>query len=675
MQSCPNCGKVHDIGVYVSGQKLACSCGIRFEVVRTDVSAPPPSSPRALPQTPAPGSPSPQTPPPFPLSDTANERRATPEVAPADASKPNDSGSVEISFDKTVPPSSAGVTRVSPPAPTVPGYELVELLGRGGMGEVWRARQVSLSRSVAVKILPDKFAKDREFVARFEKEATALAALSHPNIVQIIDRGQAGEHYFFAMELVEGVTLRELLSGSKLTVRDSLRIAVQVARAIDYAHEKHIVHRDLKPENILVDPRGHVKIADFGLAGMKDSELNISLTATAVAMGTVNYMAPEQRRDAKNVDHRADLYSLGVMIYEMVTGELPIGRFKLPSEKQPALDKTIDDLVVRLLEPDPAARMSRGAEVADALEPLVPNGGSSPQVSAPPASRISKVASSISAITQGPAAGWKLSAVVLAVMLALALGLKFWPTSAPEVPAHAPGWYSDSEEEELFTTTTTDNGVFKVGFEPTTEEAGGNEINVHAGQWRMENSALVAVQYGDPVDASDHPTIVPRAYIASHYWYADDFDATVDMDVEDLPKEFPPLGPNEQRFAELAFRIKDVQVSAFAIPGVGMRLMWRYFLPDGSEVVGNSARDVEDHVEDEIHVPKGHFRVRLVLKRQGKGVAVEGWCNGARFVHKTLAGLEGRVGKIALGCRNLSCRFDDLAVKGAAAPKPKLKDM
>ncbi|MFY0577371.1 serine/threonine-protein kinase [Cystobacter fuscus] len=236
----------------------------------------------------------------------------------------------------------------------VPGYELLRVLGRGGMGEVWLARQMSLGRRVAVKVLPPRLAKDPEFVQRFDKEATALATLSHPHIVQIIDRGVAGEHYYFVMEYVEGRSLRDVMG--ELSPPEALRVALQVARALECAQEKDIIHRDLKPENILVDGRGHVKVADFGLAGIRRPDSTERLTATSVAMGTLNYMAPEQRRDAKNVDGRADLFSLGVMLYEMLTGEVPVGRFRLPSERVPGLDKRVDAVVERLLETEPEAR-------------------------------------------------------------------------------------------------------------------------------------------------------------------------------------------------------------------------------------------------------------------------------------------------------------------------------
>ncbi len=632
MQACPNCGRTHDVSVYVSGQTVTCSCGIRFDVVRTDVRA-------------------------SMVGSGEKDGRATVAgkgpVAEAEPATPIDSSST--GNEATVARTGSVPAAAAPAKPELPGYVLGELLGRGGMGEVWKGRQVSLDREVAVKVLPEKFAKDPEFVARFEKETKALASLSHPNIVQIIDRGKAGDHYFFAMELISGVTLREMLHGP-LPLRDALRIGAQIARAIDAAHEKLIVHRDLKPENILVDPRGHVKIADFGLAGMNGSKHNLSLTATAVAMGTVNYMAPEQRRDAKHVDHRADLYSLGVLLYEMLVGELPIGRFKLPSQKIAGIDPAIDDLIAQLLETEPDARPKRALDIALALEALTPvSGVGSP--SRPPAG-------SSSPPTPASSSGWRTGAIVLGALLLMGVGLKLWPTTSTPTSTDTavPAWYDDSEDE-FFSSFTLAKGVLKIDF-TTSLDAGGEEFNTHTGVWTIHNGALEAVQYGEPV-GDDH--LLPRAYVAHRYYSSDDFEAAVDVEISPVGPEFPPVDDKAQRFAELAFRIKDLQVSVFAIPGANMRVGWRYFTRDGHEHTGNTADQVDDLLEDSMRVPKGPFRMALKLTGlKGGDVNVEASVNGARFTRKVLTGLGGQVGKVAVGCRNSACRFDNLTVQGRA---------
>ncbi len=639
-QTCPNCGKVHDTSVYVSGQQVHCTCGIRFDVRRTDVRAP------------------------------ASQVVTKPE--------PSLSAGLDATISSSSKKPDENVTRLAEPPPVVPGYELGELLGRGGMGEVWRATQLSLKRQVAVKLLPEKFAKDPEFVSRFEKEATALAALSHPNIVQIIDRGQTGEHYFFVMELVQGVTLREMMNNQRLSVRDGLRIGVQIARAIDSAHEAKIVHRDLKPENILIDARGHVKIADFGLAGMQGNERNIALTATSVAMGTVNYMAPEQRRDAKNVDHRADLYSLGVLIYEMLTNELPIGRFRMPSEKQPELDPVIDVMLGHLLDPDPSHRPTRALEVVAVLEPIIPTNG---QSSAPLTPAATSRTAKLSSFVQQPVAGWKVGVLVLAVLFAVGGVLKFAPLGAKPVgPSAAPPWYSDSEDEELYSTFTEQGPEVKLHFGAGTDD-GGQALNLHSGKWSLGTDGLNVLQYGDPTDMAEHSSIVPRAYLARRYYSADDLEIKAELALAELGPEFPTPAPEWQRFAEVAFRIKDLQVSVFAIPQrqvrdgtvepSEMRLLWRYVGADGREVMGNSAQDMAALSADEVRVPRGRFLVTLRMKKQKNGdVLVEALAGTRRFARKVLPGLSGSVGKIALGCRNSHCIFSELTIRGKPMPQP-----
>jgi hypothetical protein len=217
----------------------------------------------------------------------------------------------------------------------------------------------------------------------------------------------------------------------------------------------------------------------------------------------------------------------------------------------------------------------------------------------------------------------------------------------------------------------SENG-FSIDFEPNSQGPNtGEEINTHCGQWKLDDGALTAVQWGGPTDLAEHPRLVPRAYVGHRYFSADDFTAEVDLQLEDLPGEFPPLAADAQQFGELSFRIKDLQVSIFAIPESGMRLMWRYFTPDGVEVADNSARDLTNLVEDEMQVPIGRFKVRLKLSKAKSGsVDVEAFVNGQRFAHKVLPGLAGQVGKVALGCRNLSCRFDDLKASGRAAARP-----
>jgi tRNA A-37 threonylcarbamoyl transferase component Bud32 len=243
------------------------------------------------------------------------------------------------------------------------------------MGEVHQAVQLSLGRTVAVKLLRQELASDEQFVARFEKEAAALAALRHPNIVSIVDRGRTENTYFLVMVYVDGQSLRERMRSPDFDVMRALSTMVQVTRAIDYAHQRGVIHRDLKPENILFDEQaGDIpKVTDFGLAGFdeRSGQAQRNLTQTHVSMGTASYMAPEQAVDAKSAGPRADVYSLGVMLYECLTGELPVGTFDPPSVRRPGVDKRLDAIVARCLKPAPEDRYpSAGALLAD-LEKVV----------------------------------------------------------------------------------------------------------------------------------------------------------------------------------------------------------------------------------------------------------------------------------------------------------------
>ena len=248
-----------------------------------------------------------------------------------------------------------------------PQLEVIELLGQGGMGAVYKARQPALDRLVALKILPPAWGRDPAFAERFGREARAMARLSHCNIVIVYDSGQANGLYYLLMEFVDGENLRRRMRGGRLTPADVLTILPQICDGLQFAHDEGVIHRDIKPENILLDQKGRVKIADFGLAKhLSPSRSELTLTAPHQIMGTLHYMAPEQMERPREVDHRADIYSLGVVCYEMLTGELPIGRFELPSEKA-RVDPSFDQVIVRSLAKDPARRFSQARELKAVL--------------------------------------------------------------------------------------------------------------------------------------------------------------------------------------------------------------------------------------------------------------------------------------------------------------------
>jgi len=275
----------------------------------------------------------------------------------------------------------------TPPTPAelaaaFPDLEILGLLGQGGMGAVYKAVQKRLEREVALKILPPEVGKDPSFSERFRREARTLARLSHPHVVAVHDFGEQGGFFYLLMEFVDGMNLRQMLEMGQLTPREALLIVPQICDALQYAHDLGIVHRDIKPENILIDQRGQVHIADFGLAKIVGrGPRDFTLTEAHHRLGTPHYMAPEQVEHPAQVDHRADIYSLGVVFYEMLTGQLPLGRFEPPSAKG-RVSSTFDPVVMRSLEKEPSQRYQHASEVKTEVESLDPEAPPPPKVSA-----------------------------------------------------------------------------------------------------------------------------------------------------------------------------------------------------------------------------------------------------------------------------------------------------
>ncbi|HWB58320.1 MAG TPA: protein kinase [Chthoniobacteraceae bacterium] len=280
-----------------------------------------------------------------------------------------------------------------------PQLEIIELIGQGGMGAVYKARQTQLDRIVALKILPPGIGNDPAFAERFAREARALAKLNHPNIVTIHDfghtGGEPGEHkggeaggkdglFYLVMEYVDGITLRRLLTTRRVSPREALAIVPEICDALQFAHDHGIVHRDIKPENILLDRRGRVKVADFGLAKLIVGGADIisaavasveigpeagAFTEAGKVMGTPQYMAPEQREHPGEVDHRADIYALGVVFYQMLTGQLPGKPIEAPSKKV-RLDIRLDEIVLRALEKEPEQRYQQASILKTQVETI-----------------------------------------------------------------------------------------------------------------------------------------------------------------------------------------------------------------------------------------------------------------------------------------------------------------
>ena len=267
-------------------------------------------------------------------------------------------------------------------APHFPQLEILECLGRGGMGVVYKARQKTLNRFVALKLLAPERVGDTRFAERFTREAQALAALNHPNIVTIYDFGQAGGFYYLLMEFVDGLNLRQLLRTRKFTPKEALAIVPPLCDALQFAHDQGIIHRDIKPENLLLDKAGRVKVADFGIAKMLSpanacgsaSEPAPLANATQTTVGTPGYSAPEQQTDPQQVDSRADIYSLGVVFYEMLTGELPKKPIEPPSRKV-QIDVRLDEIVLRSLELNPELRFRQASQIKTMVETIVGDAG------------------------------------------------------------------------------------------------------------------------------------------------------------------------------------------------------------------------------------------------------------------------------------------------------------
>lgn len=248
-----------------------------------------------------------------------------------------------------------------------PDLEIIGLIGRGGMGAVYQVRQPTLDRFAALKILPRDLAAEPGFRERFHREARTMAALNHPNIVTIHESGERDGLFFLLMEFVDGGDLGRAIRSGNLKPRETLAIIPQICEALQYAHDAGVVHRDIKPGNILLDARGRVKVADFGIARMV-GETHDSSFPRSYLLGTPEYMAPEQRDGAGSVDHRADIYSLGAVFYELLTGRPPPEGSRESPSKQVTVDARIDDVVQRAMAADPALRYQNANEMRQVLE-------------------------------------------------------------------------------------------------------------------------------------------------------------------------------------------------------------------------------------------------------------------------------------------------------------------
>ncbi|MGV3662742.1 MAG: protein kinase domain-containing protein [Prosthecobacter sp.] len=271
----------------------------------------------------------------------------------------------------TIPLAERDLPSLQEIAAAFPDLEILDLIGHGGMSAVFRARQPKLDRFVALKVLPKSLAATPGFPERFTREGRVLARLSHPHIVTVHDFGESGGFCYLVMEHVDGVNLRQAMRAGRFTPEQALNIVPPLCDALQFAHSQGVLHRDIKPENILLDSKGRVKIADFGIAKIlgEDGGDSMLLTQSGAKLGTAPYMAPEQIEKPASVDHRADIYSLGVVFYEMLTGELPLGRFAAPSEKA-AVNGNMDEIVFRALAKERERRQQSAGEFKTQVEGL-----------------------------------------------------------------------------------------------------------------------------------------------------------------------------------------------------------------------------------------------------------------------------------------------------------------
>ncbi|MFT3840616.1 MAG: serine/threonine-protein kinase [Myxococcaceae bacterium] len=548
-----------------------------------------------------------------------------------------------------------------PRAPdSVPGYRLDHMVGKGGMGEVFQAVQLSLNRKVALKLLSQELAKDDAFVARFEKEGAALAALSHPNIVSIVDKGKTDTTYFIVMEFVDGPSLREVMRSPLYTTAQALHMFAQICRAIDYAHQRGIIHRDLKPENILFDEQagGIAKVTDFGLAGFEDKNEKYNLTQTHVAMGTASYMAPEQMIDARKADARADIYSLGVVLYELLAGEVPKGAFDPVSSKRADIDKRLDGIVARCLKQQPGDRYQSVGDLMRDLEPLVPLSQMSFTAKSSPAQRLMRKAQEIGRKTARGAEAM----VVLFALAVVTVALTRDKAKHNEVPA---GIELSTDNGGKWPVTTT--GRVDRSTQTLTLGDGPDTIPIQAigRKAQVEKGAVV---FPAPTDNRSGRAVLDVELMG------DGLIFTADAQTQETRRSwFDPIraifmGPRPNARSALMLVGEPGRFVALVMPGDGQPPTLEWALGDrrgtmsSPLVISNTGGEIQlelkiDPATGELAALVGKGRDQRVI---GDSVTLgRGWRS-----------LFGETPRAAFGCLEGVCRFNNIEEKTLSLPAP-----